>query len=234
MKVKRAAKAGFCFGVKRALDMAERTAETSQAVSLGPLIHNQQVVKRLSERGIRVVEDLEDLTNQQALIIRSHGVAPSVYQGADNKGLRVVDATCPFVQKAQRLAAESAKMGQQVIVMGDKLHPEVQGILGWAGEQAIPIQTLEEAKELPFYPQLAVLAQTTQLAENFAGIVNELKSHTKDLIVHNTICNATAERQKVARELAETVDVMVVVGGRNSANTRKLASICAERTNISH
>ncbi|MDA8222635.1 MAG: bifunctional 4-hydroxy-3-methylbut-2-enyl diphosphate reductase/30S ribosomal protein S1 [Desulfitobacterium hafniense] len=230
MKVKRATKAGFCFGVKRALEMAERTAETSHAVSLGPLIHNQQVVKRLSERGIQVVEDLDELTSQQALIIRSHGVAPSVYQGAESKGVQVVDATCPFVQKAQRLAAESAQMGQQVIVMGDKLHPEVQGILGWAGEEAIPIQTVEEAKELPFYPHLAVLAQTTQLAENFAGIVAELRNHTDDLIVHNTICNATAERQKVARELAEAVDVMVVVGGRNSANTRKLASICAERT----
>lgn len=230
MKVTMAAKAGFCFGVKRALEMAERTAETSLAVSLGPLIHNQQVVKRLSERGIRVVDDLSEVTSNQALIIRSHGVAPSVYDGAAHKGVRVVDATCPFVQKAQRLAAESAQLGQQVIVMGDKLHPEVQGILGWAGEQAIPIQTVEEAKELPYYPHLAVLAQTTQLAENFSKIVEELKLHTSDIIVHNTICNATAERQKVARELAETVDVMVVVGGRNSANTRKLASICEERT----
>ncbi len=230
MNVKRAAKAGFCFGVKRALDMAERTVETSQAVSLGPLIHNQQVVKRLAERGIQVIEDLDELTSQQALIIRSHGVAPSVYQGASNKGIQVVDATCPFVQKAQRLAAESALMGQQVVVVGDKFHPEVQGILGWAGEQAIPIQTVEEAKELPFYSQLAVLAQTTQPAETFTGIVNELSDHTADLNVHNTICNATAERQKAARELADTVDVMVVVGGRNSANTQKLASICAERT----
>ena len=230
MKVKVAAKAGFCFGVKRALDMAERTVETSSAVSLGPLIHNQQVVKRLAERGIRVVNALEEVLAEQALIIRSHGVGPSVYQGAENKGIQVVDATCPFVQKAQRLAAESAQMGQQVIVMGDKLHPEVQGILGWAGNHAIPIQTLEEAKVLPFYPQLAVLAQTTQLAESFEGIVEELKLHTDDLTVHNTICNATAERQKAARELAQTVDVMVVVGGRNSANTQKLASICAELT----
>ncbi|MDR3543769.1 MAG: bifunctional 4-hydroxy-3-methylbut-2-enyl diphosphate reductase/30S ribosomal protein S1 [Desulfosporosinus sp.] len=230
MKVKRAAKAGFCFGVKRALDMAERSVEISPAVSLGPLIHNQQVVKRLAERGIRVVNDLEEVRLEQALIIRSHGVAPLVYQGAENKGIHVVDATCPFVQKAQRLGAESAQLGQQVIVMGDKLHPEVQGILGWAGEHAIPIQTVEEAQELPFYPHLAVLAQTTQLAENFEGIVEELKLHTEDLTVHNTICNATAERQKAARELAEEVDVMVVVGGRNSANTQKLASICAERT----
>ena len=230
MKVKLAAKAGFCFGVKRALDMAERTVENSPSVSLGPLIHNQQVVKRLAERGIRVVNALEEVLAEQALIIRSHGVGPSVYQGAENKGIQVVDATCPFVQKAQRLAAESAQMGQQVIVMGDKLHPEVQGILGWAGKHAIPIQTLEEAKELPFYPQLAVLAQTTQLAESFEGIVEELKLHTEDLTVHNTICNATAERQKAARELAQRVDVMVVVGGRNSANTQKLASICAELT----
>ncbi|MDR3602865.1 MAG: bifunctional 4-hydroxy-3-methylbut-2-enyl diphosphate reductase/30S ribosomal protein S1 [Desulfosporosinus sp.] len=230
MKVKRAAKAGFCFGVKRALDMAERTVGTSSAVSLGPLIHNQQVVKRLAERGIRVVNDLEEVNFEQALIIRSHGVAPSVYQEAETKGIHVVDATCPFVQKAQRLAAKSAQIGQQVIVMGDKLHPEVQGILGWAGEQAIPIQTVEEAQELPFYPNLAVLAQTTQLTENFERIVEELKLHTENLTVHNTICNATAERQKAARELAEEVDVMVVVGGRHSANTQKLASICAERT----
>ena len=230
LKVKRAAKAGFCFGVKRALDMAERTVETSSAVSLGPLIHNQQVVKRLEEHGIRVVNDLEEVKLEQALIIRSHGVAPIVYRGAENKGIHIVDATCPFVQKAQRLAAESAQVGQQVVVMGDKLHPEVQGILGWAGEHAIPIQTVEEAKELPFYSHLAVLAQTTQLAENFEGIVAELKLHTNDLTVHNTICNATAERQMAARELAEEVDIMVVVGGRHSANTQKLASICAERT----
>ncbi|TGE34324.1 bifunctional 4-hydroxy-3-methylbut-2-enyl diphosphate reductase/30S ribosomal protein S1 [Desulfosporosinus sp. Sb-LF] len=230
MNVKLAAKAGFCFGVKRALEMAERTVETSPAVSLGPLIHNQQVVKRLADRGIHVVDTLIEVTAEQALIIRSHGVAPSVYKGAEDKGIQVVDATCPFVQKAQRLAAKSAQMGQQVIVMGDKLHPEVQGILGWAGEQAIPIQTVEEAKELSFYPRLSVLAQTTQPAENFKRIVQELKLHTAELTVHDTICNATAERQKVASELAETVDVMVVVGGRNSANTQKLAIICAERT----
>jgi len=230
LDVKRAAKAGFCFGVKRALEMAERTVEITPAVSLGPLIHNQQVVERMAERGIKVVNALEEVKGEQALIIRSHGVAPSVYKEAGNKSIHVVDATCPFVQKAQRLAAESTQLGQQVIVMGDKLHPEVQGILGWAGELAIPIQTVEEVKELPFYPRLAVLAQTTQLAEKFEGIVEELKLHTEELTVHNTICNATAERQMVARELAEKVNVMVVVGGRNSANTQKLASICAERT----
>lgn len=230
MKVQLAAKAGFCFGVKRALDMAEQIVDTKPAVSLGPLIHNQQVVKYLAERGIRVVNTLEEVLAGQVLIIRSHGVGPSVYQEAEKKGIQVADATCPFVQKAQRLAAGSAQLGQQVIVFGDKLHQEVQGILGWAGKEAIPIQTLAEAKQLPFYPQLAILAQTTQLTENFEEIVQELKLHTKELIVHNTICNATSERQKAARELARTVDIMVVVGGRNSANTQKLANICAEFT----
>ncbi|MGI6119248.1 MAG: bifunctional 4-hydroxy-3-methylbut-2-enyl diphosphate reductase/30S ribosomal protein S1 [Desulfosporosinus sp.] len=230
MQVKLAAKAGFCFGVKRALDMAERTAETSTSVSLGPLIHNQQVVKRLAKRGIHVVNALEEVSDEHALIIRSHGVGPSVYHEAENKGIQIVDATCPFVKRAQRLAAESSKRGKQVIVMGDKLHPEVQGILGWAGKNALPIQTLEEAKKLPFYPQLAILAQTTQLKESFEEIVDELKHHTGDLTVHNTICNATAERQKAAQQLAQTVDIMIVVGGRNSENTRKLASICAKST----
>lgn len=231
MKVKLAAKAGFCFGVKRALDMATKAVETLPAVfSLGPLIHNKQVVDSLAKRGIHVVDMLDEVGEGQTLIIRSHGVGPLVYEAAAKKGIRVVDATCPFVQKAQRLAAESAQKGRQVVVMGDKHHPEVQGILAWAGEQAIPVQTLAEVAELPYYPQLAVLAQTTQPAEKFAEIVAELQSYTGELTVHNTICKATAERQEAASALARTVDVMVVVGGSNSANTRKLASICGELT----
>lgn len=229
MKVILAAKAGFCFGVKRALEMAERTGKSSETVSLGPLIHNQQVVERLAEQGIHVVEDVVEAKEGQTLIIRSHGVPPHIYQSAGAKDIMVVDATCPFVQKAQRLAAESAKLGQ-VIVVGDKHHPEVQGILGWADDKAIAVETIEEARKLPFYQELAVLAQTTQPAENFEQIVKELHHHTDKLTVHSTICNATEERQTVARELAGKVDIMIVVGGRNSANTRKLAAICAEQT----
>lgn len=227
LNVIRAAKAGFCFGVKRALDMAEKTAENSPTVSLGPLIHNRQVVERLENKGVRVVDSVEE-GSAHTLIIRSHGVPPSVYKEAENKGIKVVDATCPFVQKAQHLAAQSAQTAQ-IIVVGDKQHPEVQGILGWAGDTALAVETIEEAKALPFYASLAVLAQTTQPGEKFRAIVDELRQHTVDLTVHNTICNATEERQKVAGELAENVDVMVVVGGRNSSNTRKLAAICAEK-----
>ncbi|MHB8124176.1 MAG: bifunctional 4-hydroxy-3-methylbut-2-enyl diphosphate reductase/30S ribosomal protein S1 [Desulfitobacteriaceae bacterium] len=229
MKVIRAAKSGFCFGVKRAIDMSERTAKTSKTVSLGPLIHNQQVVERLAKQGICVVNSVEEVDSTQTMIIRSHGVAPSVYAGLAERGVAVVDATCPFVQKAQRLAAESANNGQ-IIVIGDKHHPEVQGILGWAGEQAIPIEKIEEARDLPNYLSLAVLAQTTQKEDDFLEIVEELRKHTDQLTVHNTICNATHERQDSARELAGKVKVMIVVGGRNSANTRKLAAICAEKT----
>ncbi|TWH60808.1 4-hydroxy-3-methylbut-2-enyl diphosphate reductase [Desulfitobacterium sp. LBE] len=229
MKIIRAEKAGFCFGVKRALDMAERTVQSSSTASLGPLIHNQQVVEKMEKQGVRVVGEVKETQAGDTLIIRSHGVPPDIYEEARRCQVKVVDATCPFVQKAQRLAAESSQSGQ-VVVVGDRQHPEVQGILGWAGGNAIAIETLEEARELPFYEQLSVLAQTTQPAANFHGIVDELKTHTHALKVHNTICNATEERQTVARELAGKVDVMIVVGGKNSANTRKLAGICSERT----
>jgi small subunit ribosomal protein S1 len=229
LKVIRAEKAGFCFGVKRALDMAERTVHTSNTASLGPLIHNQQVVEKMEKQGVRVVDAVKEAQQGDTLIIRSHGVPPEVYQEAKGSQIQVVDATCPFVQKAQRLAAESSK-NSQVIVVGDKNHPEVQGILGWAGGSAMAIEKIEEACQLPFYERLSVLAQTTQPAANFHEIVEELRKHTKELQVHNTICNATEERQTVARELSGRVDLMIVVGGKNSANTRKLAGICSERT----
>lgn len=229
LKIIRAQKAGFCFGVKRALDMAERTALISATASLGPLIHNQQVVEKMEKQGVRVVGEVKEVRQGDTLIIRSHGVPPEIYGEAQRSQIPVVDATCPFVQKAQHLAEQASK-SSQVVVVGDRLHPEVQGILGWAGGNSMAIERLEEAKALPFYEKISVLAQTTQPAVNFHEIVEELRMHTKELTVHNTICNATEERQTVARELAGKVDVMIVVGGRNSANTRKLAGICSELT----
>jgi (E)-4-hydroxy-3-methyl-but-2-enyl pyrophosphate reductase (IPP and DMAPP forming) len=229
LKVIRAAKAGFCFGVQRAIDMSESTAKTSSTASLGPLIHNQQVVESLAKQGIKVVNSVEEVDPDQTIIIRSHGVGPDVYAKLAERGVTVVDATCPFVQKAQHLAAESAENGR-VVVVGDKHHPEVQGILGWAGEQAIPVENIEEARDLPYYLFLTVLAQTTQKKEDFLEIVEELRKHSDQLTVHNTICNATHERQDAARELAGKVEVMIVAGGRDSANSHKLAEICAEKT----
>jgi len=229
LQVIRAAKAGFCFGVQRAIEIAESTAMTSVTASLGPLIHNQQVVESIAKQGIKVIDSVEEAESGQTVIIRSHGVEPAVYAQLAAKGVAVADATCPFVQKAQRLAAESAQVGQ-VVVVGDRQHPEVRGILGWAGKQAIAVGNIAEARNLPFYSALAVLAQTTQNEDDFLEIVAELRKHTAQLTVHNTICNATHERQNAARDLAGKVEVMIVAGGRDSANSRKLGAICAEKT----
>lgn len=229
MRIIRADKAGFCFGVKRAIEMAERAAIRGNTASLGPLIHNQQVVDYLKGKGINEVETLEEVEKGQQLVIRSHGVPPWIYAEAEKKGIRIIDATCPYVQKAQRLAEKSSKESF-VVVVGDRTHPEVIGIMGWAGQGAKAIESMEEARMLPYYPSIAVLAQTTQPNSNFSVITEELKKHTDNLIVHNTICSATDARQASASELSDKVDVMIVVGGRSSSNTRKLGAICSEKT----
>lgn len=160
MRIIRAEKAGFCFGVKRAIEMAEKAAVNENTASLGPLIHNQQVVDYLKEKGIEVTNTIEELKAEQQLVIRSHGVPPSIYSEAEKKRIKIIDATCPYVQKAQGLAAKSSKENH-IIVVGDKNHPEVKGIIGWAGENSQAIETIDEASRLPFYSSIAVLAQTT-------------------------------------------------------------------------
>jgi len=229
LRIIRAEKAGFCFGVKRAIDMAEKAIANDSAASLGPLIHNQQVVDYLKGKGIEVTDSLDQLKTGQQLIIRSHGVPPRIYSEAEKKGIKIVDATCPYVQKAQGLAAKSSRE-THVIVIGDKNHPEVIGLLGWAGDNSQAIETIDEARSLPFYPSIAVLAQTTLPMNTFTDITEELRLHTNNLLVHNTICRATEERQASAHKLSEKVDVMIVVGGRTSSNTRKLRDICCQKT----
>jgi small subunit ribosomal protein S1 len=218
--------AGFCFGVKRALEMAEKTvANLGQAYTFGPLIHNRQVVERLEQNGLKAVDKL--IEGQGKVIIRSHGVPPEIYDQGKHLNLELVDATCPFVQKAQRLAMQFAQEGRQVIVVGDKSHPEVQGIIGWTGNAGIAVENAEEARQLPVFGAVGVLAQTTQPEQNFREVVEVLTENNQDIAVNNTICSATGERQDAALELAEQVEVMVVVGGKNSANTKKLAKLCS-------
>ncbi len=229
MRISRAEKAGFCFGVKRAMDLAERAIISDSAASLGPLIHNQQVVDYLKQKGIEVTNSLDELKTGQQLVIRSHGVPPDIYSEAEKKGIKIVDATCPYVQKAQGLAAKSSKESH-IIVIGDKNHPEVIGLLGWAGDNSQAIETIDEARSLPYYASIAVLAQTTLPMNIFTEITEELRAHTDNLLVHNTICRATEERQASAFKLSEKVDVMIVVGGRTSSNTRKLRDICCQKT----
>lgn len=229
MEIFLADKAGFCFGVKRAINTAfEAAADGGKVYCLGPLIHNPQEVERLSQAGVRTVEDFSALKQGESLIIRSHGVPPRVLAQARERGLNIIDLTCPFVGKAQRDAEALKKEGYQVVVVGEKKHPEVQSILGYAGDNAIVMETAEDIEGIQFHHRLGVVAQTTQSYGNFSQIVIKLLRLSKELKVFNTICNSTKERQDAARLLAGMVDVMLVVGGRNSANTGRLASVCRQ------
>lgn len=226
MKVLLADKAGFCFGVKRAISTAFEAAAGGNVYCLGPLIHNPQEVERLRQAGVKTVEDFTALKPGDFLIIRSHGVPPRVLVQAREKGLRIIDLTCPFVGKAQRDAESLHKEGYQVVVVGEKKHPEVQSILGYAGDNAVVVETVEEVDGLKRLSRVGIVAQTTQSYSNFSEIVLRLLGLSKELKVFNTICNSTKERQDAARLLAGRVDVMLVVGGRNSANTSRLVSVC--------
>jgi 4-hydroxy-3-methylbut-2-enyl diphosphate reductase len=226
MEVLLADKAGFCFGVKRAINTAFKAAVKGNVYCLGPLIHNPQEVERLRQAGVKTVEDFSILKPGDHLIIRSHGVPPRVLAQAREQGLEIIDLTCPFVGKAQRDAELLHKEGYQVVVVGEKKHPEVQSILGYAGDNAVVIETAHDVESMKLEPRLGVVAQTTQSYGNFSEIVLTLLRLSKELKVFNTICSSTKERQDSARGLARQVDVMLVVGGRNSANTSRLVSVC--------
>lgn len=223
--------AGFCFGVKRTLSMAEdAVAKYGKVYSYGPLIHNPQEIERLKNEQVIPIDDITELPEEQDsryLIIRSHGVGPEVIEKAKAMGLEVIDATCTFVRKAQILAGDLAEEGYQVIIIGDKDHPEVIGLVGWAGHDAIVIENEIQAMTLPNLPRIGVVVQTTQTEENFSRIIKVLGSKTSDLKVHKTICNATEKTQNAALKLQKNVDLMLVIGGKNSSNTKKLAQICA-------
>jgi len=219
-------KAGFCFGVKRAINTAFEAVDKTRVYCLGPLIHNPQEVDRLSRAGVSTIDDFTVLSPGDTLIIRSHGVPPHVLSKARDMGLTIIDLTCPFVGKAQRFAEALHKEGYQVIVVGEKKHPEVQSILGYAGENAIVIESADDVGSMKLQGRIGIVAQTTQSYGNFSEIVLTLLRISKELKVFNTICSSTKERQEAARVLARQVDLMLVVGGRNSANTSRLADLC--------
>ncbi len=228
VKVFLADKAGFCFGVKRAINTAFEAAGKGRVYCLGPLIHNPQEVARLRQAGVETVDDFSLLKPGDSLIIRSHGVPPRILAQARDMGLTIIDLTCPFVGKAQRFAEALSKEGYQVVVVGEKKHPEVQSIVGYAGESAVVVEAAKDLEGLKLQARLGVVAQTTQSYSNFSEIVLKLLRLSKELKVFNTICSSTKERQEAARVLAREVDVMLVVGGRNSANTSRLACLCRE------
>lgn len=228
MKIIVAARAGFCFGVKRAIKMVFQTAKDRDGPihTLGPLIHNPQVVSSLEKEGINEIQSVDQSTAGDIVIIRTHGVTPEVMDQARQRGVQIIDATCPFVTRAQKMSRSLWQNGFQVIIVGEKTHPEVQGLVGWAGNEAIVVSNPSEAKQLPFHSRIGVMAQTTQARKNFQEVIEVLKGKCSQIQVCDTICHATTQRQDSAIELAGSVDVMIVVGGYNSANTRKLVMLC--------
>jgi (E)-4-hydroxy-3-methyl-but-2-enyl pyrophosphate reductase len=236
MKVILAENAGFCFGVKRAMKLAFESARSSDLpiYSLGPLIHNPQQVEILSQKGVHEISDLESLKSDDVLIIRSHGTTPSILDFAQAKGLKIVDATCPFVINAQKLAQELNSEGYQVIIVGEGDHPEVIGIMGFTKNEAWVIDKVSTIQNLSKKNRIGVVAQTTQSFENFREVVSALIEKCDELKVFNTICHATTQRQESAIKLAKRVDLMIVIGGHNSANTNRLTSLCKQYVTTYH
>ena len=234
MNVIVAKSAGFCFGVKRAVELVEAQSQTEElpVYTFGPIIHNEQVVLSLEKRGVHVIRKLSDLKNirEGTLVIRSHGVSRSEQQIMEASGLKIKDATCPFVKKIHRIAQEAGTQGKTLIIAGDPSHPEVQGIIGWASGRAEVVQNPEEAAALHLAPEerIVLAAQTTFHAGKFEDIVEIFRKRGYDKFVMNTVCSATDERQTEARGISRMVDAMIVIGGRHSSNTRKLVEICKE------
>ncbi|HIS02061.1 MAG TPA: bifunctional 4-hydroxy-3-methylbut-2-enyl diphosphate reductase/30S ribosomal protein S1 [Candidatus Excrementavichristensenella intestinipullorum] len=219
--------AGFCFGVRRAVELAERLADRHiPAVTLGPLIHNPDYVAALARRGVAPVDGVEQAPPGCTVVIRSHGVDKATLEELGRKGYPVEDATCPFVQRIQRMAQQARSEGIPIIIVGDGAHPEVRGILGWSGGMGQAVMTEEEAAALPLMDKAVVAAQTTLPQETFDRICRRLKGRIKDMRVQCTICPATAQRQVEAMELARWASLMLVVGGHNSANSKKLFELC--------
>lgn len=226
MKVEVARHAGICYGVERALKLAQEAAETGREVhTLGPLIHNPQAVEALKANGVEVAGCLED-ADDGILVIRSHGVDPAIIEAAGDKGLDVVDATCPFVSSAQQAAAQLKADGYTVVIVGEADHPEVEGIVAHTGGQAIVVEEVSDIPARLPSRKVGIVVQTTQSLERLNQVVAALMPRVSELKVINTICSATGQRQRAAEELARSVDVMVVVGGLNSGNTTRLAEIC--------
>ena len=227
LRIEVASHAGVCYGVERALKLAAHAAESARGsvTTLGPLIHNPIVVRDLESAGVKGAQTVDEVESG-TLIIRAHGVVPQVIDQARAKGLEVLDATCPYVKKVHMAAEKLVREGYQLIVVGESGHPEVEGILGHAGDAAHVVSTPHDLDGVDLARKVGVVVQTTQTPANLAAIVSALALRTMDLRVVNTICSATQERQDSAAELASRADVMIVIGGKNSGNTRRLAEIC--------
>lgn len=227
--------AGACFGVVRAIKLGgqalkKRTKDRPPIYSLGPLIHNPMVVKELTDQGINIINSIDSAKAGSTVILRSHGIPKELEQGLKDKSVGVVDATCPLVKKPQRIAANIAEKNHFLIIVGDKDHPEVKGVLSYYGKPSYLVTyNPEEVYQIPHeVNSVGILAQTTIEIDVFNKVVNNARARFKDVTVFNTICNATSVRQTESVELARNAEVVVVVGGKNSSNTCKLVKLCKE------
>ena len=233
MNVTVAKSAGFCFGVKRAIDTVYQEIEKGEKVfTLGPIIHNEQVVEELEEKGVKVINSIEELADIKdgTVVIRSHGVSEQVIRQLEKYDIKIVDATCPFVSKIHRIVQEKYQEGFQIVIIGNKTHPEVEGINGWCKDSAVVLETVSEAENFRPDPQkkLCIVSQTTFNYKKFKDMVDIFEKKSYDILVMNTICNATEERQTEAGTIARQSDAMLVIGGKHSSNTQKLYEICSK------
>ena len=238
MEVNVAKTAGFCFGVKRAVDQVYEQTEKENGKKIytyGPIIHNEEVVKDLRSRGVEVIHSEEELAalTEGIVIIRSHGVPKRIYDLLEERKLQYVDATCPFVKKIHNIVQKASEEGSHVIIIGNPEHPEVQGIMGWSLLPVTVIQDAEEAEQLslPEEQKICIVSQTTFNYNKFKDLVEIISKKRYDISVLNTICNATKERQTEAKSIAKGVDAMIVIGDKHSSNTQKLFEICKKACN---
>ncbi len=226
MEIIIAKNSGLCYGVKRAIQIAKETLsqEKGKVFTLGDLIHNPQVIADLEQQGIRSLEDLDCLT-EGTVIIRSHGVSPEIYKKIEEKNIKIVDATCPIVKRIQRLVEALAQDEEEIVIVGNKNHPEIRGLIGYSQGKGIIIESESQAQKMPKKKRRAVLVQSTQDMNLFQNVVALLIEKTEELKIFNTICQSTQTRQKSTSELASRVDTLFIIGGKNSSNTHKLYQI---------
>ncbi len=235
MKVIVAKSAGFCFGVKRAVEQVYEQVEKGKKpiYTYGPIIHNEEVVKDLERKGVKVIESREELERLEkgTVIIRSHGVGEDIYRLLERRGLQLVDATCPFVRKIHKIVKAESEQGKQIVIIGNESHPEVEGIRGWCKDGAAVVETEAQAEAFVRNGdnRICIVSQTTFNYKKFKNLVEIFQKKGYDISVINTICNATEERQQEAREIAGKVEAMIVIGGRHSSNTQKLFEICNDK-----
>jgi 4-hydroxy-3-methylbut-2-enyl diphosphate reductase len=232
MEVIVAKTAGFCFGVKRAVEQVyeQLKRDDKPIYTYGPIIHNEEVVRDLEEKGVKVLHSEEELeaVRDAVVVIRSHGVGKRIYEIMERNGIEIVDATCPYVKKIHRIAEEQNQAGRRLLIIGNESHPEVEGIKGWGNDNTLVVETPEQVERLPLSEgeKLCIVSQTTFNYNKFQDLVEKISETRYDILVLNTICNATQERQVEAKRIASEVDAMIVIGGKSSSNTQKLYDIC--------